>query len=523
MARTTRSGAEFSPYELGTPIQCDIDVADLLRLRYAELDAQGDGGDVIDSDHELEAPIRPACTPTKPPNNVKARMPPPLPRPQVSAPHPSAPASKSHQQNFAGAACPAPSQSQCPACPEMASECTAPLPPPQNSAPSTAMHRNARQSGSHGRRKRKRELSTHIPTVEKPVHAKHRVHAYAQAIQVDLDAAMLPVNSTGFGGQNQVLARDRRDAETLCSQPGWCYIPYPPAVPTNTAGQNNGDGVTTTGAIPIVDRHGRMVVLIAGSPQMHWQSEVAEPLAEAIAAGSSHLKFSSEKLYHKRGDGFAALASGPSHGGGEPFPGNRVLSPSERSFMDMLLEHPAMQRASGFMNQILHTYNPLMYEDYRLHQEELHDKEPHLRRNFPNSIWSSLTVNCGPQSVTNPHVDGRNRPDGWCPVLSLGPFNHRLGGQLVLPDLKLVIEFPPGCVIFLPSALLVHYNCPIQAGERRYSITQYTAGGLFRWVANGFQTQEAFLARATAAEKKKWRLNRATRWEHGLRFFPVIV
>ncbi|KAH7868548.1 uncharacterized protein C8R40DRAFT_1061804 [Lentinula edodes] len=272
----------------------------------------------------------------------------------------------------------------------------------------------------------------------------------------------------------------------LCSQPGWRYIPYPPDIPTNAVGQNNGNGVTTTGAIPIVDCHGCMVVLIVGSPQMHWQSEVAKLLAEAIAASSPHLKFSQEKLYHKWGDGFAALASGPSHGGGESFPGNHVLLQSEHSFMDVLLEHPAMQHASGVMNhkyvlvEILHTYNPLMYEDYHLHQEELHDKELHLRCNFPNSVWSLLTVNCGPQSVTNPHVDGRNRPDGWCPVLSLGPFNHRLGGQLV-------IEFPPGCVIFLPSALLVHYNCPIQEGEHRYSITQYTAGGLFWWVKENEQ------------------------------------
>ncbi|KAH7874855.1 uncharacterized protein C8R40DRAFT_1069776 [Lentinula edodes] len=369
MARTTRSGAEFSPYELGTPIRCNVDVADLLRFRYAKLDAQGDGGDVIDSDHELEAPIQPACTPTKPPDNVKAQSQLPLPRPRVSPPYPSVSASESHQQNFASAACLSLSQSRCPAFPEMASESTTSLHPPRNSSPSTATHRNARQSGSHGRRKRKRELSTRFPTAEKPVHAKHRAHAYAQAIQVDLDAAMLPVNSTGFGGQNQML----------CSQPGWRYIPYPLDVPTNAAGQNNGNGATTTGTIPIVDRHGCMVVLIAGSPQMHWQSEVAEPLAEAIAAGSSHLKFSPERLYHKRGDGFAALASGPSHGGGESFPGNRVLSQSERSFMDALLEHPAMQHASRFMNQILHTYNPLMYEDYRLHQEELHDKEPHLQ------------------------------------------------------------------------------------------------------------------------------------------------
>ncbi|KIK50988.1 hypothetical protein GYMLUDRAFT_181959 [Collybiopsis luxurians FD-317 M1] len=190
--------------------------------------------------------------------------------------------------------------------------------------------------------------------------------------------------------------------------------------------------------------------------------------------------------------------------------------------MDELLKLPAMQRASGFMNQILRTYNPLMYEEYRSHQDILHAHEPHLQRNFCNSIWSSMTVNFGPQTVTDPHVDARNRPDGWCPILSGGNFNYRKGGQLVLPDLKLVIEFPPGCVIFLPSALLVHYNCPIQPGETRYSFTQYTAGGLIRWVENGFQTQDAMLSKLSVSEKKQWKESRRLRWSQGLRFFPVI-
>ncbi|KAE9387346.1 hypothetical protein BT96DRAFT_1080389, partial [Gymnopus androsaceus JB14] len=171
----------------------------------------------------------------------------------------------------------------------------------------------------------------------------------------------------------------------------------------------------------------------------------------------------------------------------------------------------------------LRTYNPLLYDRYKQHQDLLHAHEPHLRRNFPNSVWSSLTVNCGPQSTTNPHVDGSNVPDGWCPVLGVGTYNFRKGGHLVLPNLKLVLEFPPGCVIFLPSALLVHYNTPIQPGETRYSITQYTAGGLFRWVANGFQTQETFLCHASSAEKKKWWADRETRWVQGHQFFPRII
>lgn len=208
--------------------------------------------------------------------------------------------------------------------------------------------------------------------------------------------------------------------------------------------------------------------------------------------------------------------------------------------MDQLLLHPALQRISGFMHrmcprysvcfscsdvllELLSTYNPLLYEELIQHQNLLHAHEPQLCRNFPNSAWSSLTVNCGPQTTTDPHVDSANQPTSWCPIAALGPFNAQTGGQLVLPDLKLVIEFPPGCIIFLPSALLVHYNCPIQPGEKRYSITQYTAGGLFRWVANGFQTQEAFLACASISEQEAWWVNRERRWECGLKFFPVIT
>ncbi|KAF4586922.1 hypothetical protein EYR40_010939 [Pleurotus pulmonarius] len=44
---------------------------------------------------------------------------------------------------------------------------------------------------------------------------------------------------------------------------------------------------------------------------------------------------------------------------------------------------------------------------------------------------------------------------------------------------------PPGATLLIPSALVQHSNLPIQNGERQYSMTQYSAGGLFRWVRNG--------------------------------------
>ena len=85
---------------------------------------------------------------------------------------------------------------------------------------------------------------------------------------------------------------------------------------------------------------------------------------------------------------------------------------------------------------------------------------------------------------------------------------------MVLWDLNLVIRFPPGSTIIIPSAMVRHSNTTIGPDEKRYSIAQYSAGGLFRWVANGFQTAE----RAGKSETSKEAQAREARlrWGEGL-------
>ncbi|KAJ7738681.1 hypothetical protein DFH07DRAFT_966016 [Mycena maculata] len=72
---------------------------------------------------------------------------------------------------------------------------------------------------------------------------------------------------------------------------------------------------------------------------------------------------------------------------------------------------------------------------------------------------------------------------------ALGDFDPTTGGHFVLGDLKLVIEFPPGTLILIPSATLSHSNIPVRPGETRVSFTQFTSGGLFRYIDNGFRTE----------------------------------
>ena len=61
-------------------------------------------------------------------------------------------------------------------------------------------------------------------------------------------------------------------------------------------------------------------------------------------------------------------------------------------------------------------------------------------------------------------------------------------------DCHLIIQFPPGSTILLPSAILAHSNVVISSNKRRDSFMQFTAGTLFRWVEQGFLKTEDFYA-----------------------------
>ena len=87
--------------------------------------------------------------------------------------------------------------------------------------------------------------------------------------------------------------------------------------------------------------------------------------------------------------------------------------------------------------------------------------------------------------------------------------------------MELVIEFPPGATIIIPSAILRHSNVALQPKDIRMSFTQYCAGGLFRWVDQGFRTAKAFKA-ADKEGKKKFDKESLKRWNMGLGLFSTL-
>lgn len=166
-------------------------------------------------------------------------------------------------------------------------------------------------------------------------------------------------------------------------------------------------------------------------------------------------------------------------------------------------------------------FAPKLYKHYAETMNSLVLRHPHLQRgrNFKTSVFPAATFNLGPQTVTLEHLDSSNLSYGWCPITALGNYDPRTGGHLVLADLKLVIEFPPGSTALIPSSILRHGNTPIQSHETRMSFTQYASGGLFRWVQSGFCSQSGL-----SKEVKQDMLDKApSRFENGLELFSVVT
>ncbi|KAG6371764.1 hypothetical protein JVT61DRAFT_9116 [Boletus reticuloceps] len=130
---------------------------------------------------------------------------------------------------------------------------------------------------------------------------------------------------------------------------------------------------------------------------------------------------------------------------------------------------------------------PKLYREYNTNLTALFSTYPGLKKLFTNSVFPTATFNCGKHVVTFEHVDNTNVPFGQCAIFACGSYNPLQGGHLILFDLGLVIQFPPGSTILVPSGTIRHGNVSIQPHETRQWFTQYCPGGLLRWVAYRFK------------------------------------
>ncbi|KAK0475303.1 hypothetical protein EDD18DRAFT_1313288 [Armillaria luteobubalina] len=253
---------------------------------------------------------------------------------------------------------------------------------------------------------------------------------------------------------------------------------------------------------------GHVIAVLVGQPKdPDWES--VHTLVSALLDQSQGKCTFSWKQRKCRHGCYLALSVGISFGGGQrcvvppslkpslkrmcpQFPQNLHHEDTMAQVLVTLINHIAFIHLAGFASGVFAAQLLSLFQYYAMHLRALLLSNDNLILNFANSIFSASTFNFRPKTVTVKHMDSGNLLFGWCTIPVLSQFNSKKGIHLILWDLKLVIEFPPGSTVLIPSAVLQHLNMTVDCGETRYPFMQYMAGGLFHWVDDGFQLSEDY-------------------------------
>ncbi|PPQ96514.1 hypothetical protein CVT26_010430, partial [Gymnopilus dilepis] len=351
-------------------------------------------------------------------------------------------------------------------------------------------------SRSHRRRKLKRDekimAEGHMPNAK----ALQSLLKASKSVETDLDTKELPATTCGTQALHYHPDKAEEEQELKLEK-----IPR-----------------------PVVDAQERVVAAFCGRMSDPRYLDSCKEVYELFTSVGEDPGLQEEASKNRRGF-FPVINIGITHGKGTTRPVNLHETKDQPSKYDDLvqriLQSPHLNRIATFQSSCFRIWYPNVYQYYYDQLDKLFARLPYLRRNFSKSVFPCCAVNCGPKAWTCRHRDSMNLPFGACAITALGNFDHRKGGHLVLPDLKLIIEFPAGCVILIPSATLIHANIPIQDHEFRASFTQFAAGGLFRFIDSGFMTEKALKKK----DKKAYAhacIQKKTRWAMGLGMLSKI-
>ncbi|KAF7377072.1 hypothetical protein MSAN_00125700 [Mycena sanguinolenta] len=387
-----------------------------------------------------------------------------------------------------------------------------------------------KKQGSKKRKREKREREC-ANSFLKSVHQKHLDAAKQNSVKVDVDASELPHTKPGWIGK--LFAQDGSEAPKL----GDSIIQLPSGLESHSYTQEEIDAMSGTKdfsyiawpgdvTVPLTDSHRRLFALLGGKPKdlKGWKI-VTDGAASMMARLGPRGHFTHEDLTHRRAhpdSPYPSISRGPSHGGGQTRPGELCNHPVNVAITDEMIAHEYFRRIVGFTNCLVRVFAPLLFLFYQSQMALLAAWDATLRSPFQNSVFAACTFNFGPRAATCSHLDFGNLAWGWCAITALGSFDADRGGHLILWDLKLIIRFPAGSTILIPSAILRHSNIPVQSHESRFSFVQYTAGGLFRWIRNGYMTEEALENTASVEEKLARASEREARWQDGVNMYSVV-
>ncbi|KAJ3898951.1 hypothetical protein F5879DRAFT_994244 [Lentinula edodes] len=216
--------------------------------------------------------------------------------------------------------------------------------------------------------------------------------------------------------------------------------------------------------VPLVDAEHRVMVCMLNGPDDPGYQQAVEEMTESILKASEETDWQKKEKRHKCGH-FPALARGISYGKGQHEP--MRLVGDRQPMMEELFNKSCFKRVAGFQN------------------------------------------------------DAKNDVRIPCAITTGGKYDYKQSGHLILWDFKLILEFPPGATILLPSALIRHSNLPLADGETRVSVTQYTAGGIRHWLEYGGRTEDEFCTQDPQGFAHTWAKHREG-WTQGLNLFSTL-
>ncbi|KAJ7173821.1 hypothetical protein C8R46DRAFT_1032047 [Mycena filopes] len=359
-----------------------------------------------------------------------------------------------------------------------------------------------------------------LPPMHRPTHVKNA----GPAVKTTFEFVKQRAASTGWIGLHDD-GRSEQEKDIGFQEPSWTlthtlesfFGPHPD-FPGFTLGKYLGLDVR-----PILDGTGKVFAVHAGRPDdPNWMRDVHDPAVKAMEDARAQCKVSEERSYHRRGN-WPPLSAGDSHGGGQLQPGALVNGVINAAVLCCLLSNIAFIRMAGFATGVFANWAPNLFQYYTSRMQTFYKRYTHLQRPFLNSIWCTCTFNLGPRTCSIGHRDFANLAFGWCAITALGDYDFTKGGHLILWDCKLILEFPPGTTILMPSAAIFHSNIGIGPNERRYSFTQYTAGGIFRWIEHGFRSEEEYMGSLLKEEQEREQMEAKGRWSMGAGLYSTLA
>ncbi|KAJ7766824.1 hypothetical protein B0H16DRAFT_1717164 [Mycena metata] len=279
------------------------------------------------------------------------------------------------------------------------------------------------------------------------------------------------------------------------------------------------------GAMPRSVVYQKKVVLILGGRARNgdWKTQIIDPATEACDIAKSSMQQSPEEiaagtpkiLTGSVGKTFNAGLLSPIGLQDEQRPPYATILNALVFFQ--MFTGLAMLRLISYGNRLLEALVPAAFNTLDIEKDTFLQHDPKALYPCSSSVFSAATVEFGPHlQATN----RRHQAGSWSILVALGKYVGRLGGHIILWDLGLVVAFPPGSCILIPTGIIRYSFVKVRPHETRYSVVQWAGAGIGRWFGNGHRSDIEFAANATREQHKARQGERELVQDAALAAFP---